>query len=277
MSWVLAIEPYDDQRALLRQATGTEVHAQLTIVDSVEEALSALTRRLPEVILLSPLVAPADETRLVAHVRALPNSAFVQILTTPRLTSFAPPSQMVQRWRPFSARRPDEAFGCAPAVFGEQLYAYLDRAVRARLELAGDLLRAPTPHAGRFGRAGAERRDARRLRAEAHARLIVGGSTVDLVDLSLTGAQIVSSGLLVPGRVVPVVARDLGDTRQFEAEIVWGVLEMGESARLPQYRAGVRFSHVDHGFLVRLCSPEPAGVPDGDSGVCPVPAADRCA
>jgi len=82
----------------------------------------------------------------------------------------------------------------------------------------------------------------------------VDGAAVDVVDLSVTGAQVLASSLLVPGRTVQVLFEDRRREMQCRAAIVWGALEAGQTANGLQYRAGLDFRDGDRQFLERLCS-----------------------
>jgi len=264
MSWVLAVEPNRDQRLLLRQALVACAQDQTTIVDSINEALVPVALRVPEVILLSALISPVEEARLIAYLRAQRNAAFLQTLTTPWLAPAAatPP----RRWRPFWRRRYQlEPLGCKVDAFRNQLHSYLDRAVQDRLELAERL------------QLESDRRDGRRLSPGDRVRLFVSGSTVELVDLSLTGAQIVSASRLAPGDVVSIVAEHYQNARRFEGEIMWGGLDMPRPVGSTRYRVGVRFKDGDYSFLTRVCAPALASIAGIDPGLRTTLPATRCA
>ena len=70
MPSVLAIEPDFQRAALLRAIADEHVRSPLTLVDSIDAALGAIERRIPELILISPLIRPQDEAQLVARLRA---------------------------------------------------------------------------------------------------------------------------------------------------------------------------------------------------------------
>ena len=65
MPLVLAIEPDARQGAVLQRIVRDHVHAELLLVDSPDAAVAALATHIPDVILVSMLLAPADEEDLI--------------------------------------------------------------------------------------------------------------------------------------------------------------------------------------------------------------------
>jgi len=63
----------------------------------------------------------------------------------------------------------------------------------------------------------------------------IDGSPVTLVDVSASGAQVLSAVRFHPEQHVEVV---LADSGPIQAKVVWVTLEM---ARAPCYRAGIEF------------------------------------
>jgi CheY-like chemotaxis protein len=250
MSSVLAIESHAERAELLRELVGDRVREPLTVVDSVEAALASIGQRVPEVILISPLMRPQDEAELVARLRSLPKASAVQTLITPQLSrTAATPSR---GWKRRESRSDDEQ-----AAFALELRTYVNmiRDQRVDLAAAGEL-------------SPADRRAAVRVASVREATLAVDGVAVDVVDLSVTGAQVLaSSSLLVPGRTVKVVFENRRGSMQCRAAIVWGALEFGCAANGLQYRAGLDFYDGDRQFLDSLCgvnvaAPLPLDVPE---------------
>jgi CheY-like chemotaxis protein len=142
---ILAIEPDRHQAERLRALATRDVGADITIVDSREAAIAALTNRIPDVILLTALLSPRDEDELMAHLRSLAGVDHVQTHTIPVLAS-APAQErrgggLLDRLR----RRKDAAppaEGCDPAVYAGELRGYLARATELKAELAS----APPVH-----------------------------------------------------------------------------------------------------------------------------------
>ena len=236
MPCVLAIESHVERADALRELVGGRVREPLTVVDSIDAALASINQRVPEVILISPLMQPQDEAELVARLRNLPRTSFVQTLIAPQLT---PASGGVRARRIASHGRTADDH----AAFIAELQTYVEMVRDRRVDLAA--LDEPSP---------SDRRAAIRVPSVRVARLAVDGSAVDVVDLSVTGAQVLASSLLVPGRTVRVVVEDRRRAMECRAAIVWGALEAGQAASGLQYRAGLDFRDGDREFLERLCA-----------------------
>jgi hypothetical protein len=97
-----------------------------------------------------------------------------------------------------------------------------------------------TGRAAPAARGDAERRSSNRRNTIDISNAMMNGAVVKLVDLSTTGAQILSSTLLAPGRLVILAYEDGSRIVEHHAAVVWGTFE---SARLGamRYRAGLQF------------------------------------
>src|SRR3954468_20220026 len=139
MPIVLAIEPDRRQAAHLTAIVRHQVDAELVIADTTEGALDAIGNRVPDLVLVPALLSPQDDAALAAALRVIAAAAHVRTLPIPVLASAvkrAPAGGgMLAKWRKQRAASP-EPDGCDPAVFGEQISAYLQEAAaeRARLE-----------------------------------------------------------------------------------------------------------------------------------------------
>jgi hypothetical protein len=100
---VLALESDPAQAAAIRHIVCDVVHARLTLVASVKDALEALHRDRPDLVLLPTLVTPAEETELVDALRALPDGANIETLTTPVLKALEEPTP-AKGWRSWVSR-----------------------------------------------------------------------------------------------------------------------------------------------------------------------------
>jgi hypothetical protein len=90
-------------------------------------------------------------------------------------------------------------------------------------------------------------RIAPRIRLQPGTHLQLGGAPVAIVDLSHSGAQVISPHALRPNDQFDAVLSDEDDTLQFEARVVWANFEApGGQA---QYRAGLTFSGADPAWL----------------------------
>jgi hypothetical protein len=247
VSCVLAIESHAERAEALRDLVGGGVREPLTVVPSLDAALATINQRVPEIILISPLMRPEDEAALVAHLRALPRASVVQTLITPQFTD----AGTSRRRR--APRRDQAADDRARFVSELQTYVAMVRDQRvdlAALEETSDMSEICEGST----LSPSDRRAAVRVARARFTRLAVDGAAVDVVDLSATGAQVIASSLLVPGRTVQVVVEDRRRAMECRAAIVWGALEAGRAASGLQYRAGLDFRDGDRAFLERLCS-----------------------
>lgn len=153
--------------------------------------------------------------------------------------------------------------------FTEQLSAYLsivserqaDAAFVAALEPEPlSTPEAPTPAPEPTG---ADRRASARIEGIEWARIRINGTPVRVVDLSLTGAQILSPAVLRLGDSVHVMLASDADIVQCDAGIVWGTFDMIGSASAPLFRAGLSFKDADRLAIERLCIDRHRTGPDG--------------
>jgi hypothetical protein len=152
MPIVLAIEPDRRQAAHLSAIVRHQVGADLVIADTTEAALYAIGDRVPDLVLVPALLSPQDDAALAAALRVIAVAAHVRTLTVPVLSSGVARAQngggMLARWRKNKSASP-EPDGCEPAVFGEQIAAYLKEVAAERAQIADDLLGdepAPEPY-----------------------------------------------------------------------------------------------------------------------------------
>src|SRR5262245_35086964 len=114
MSLVLAIEPDAAQAERLGPIVATVAGARLLVVPSPLDAHAAIAAEVPDLVLLSPLLAPGDEASLMASLRALPGAAHLQTLTIPTLEDAPVPAATFFRLR---RKRASASVGCDPAAF----------------------------------------------------------------------------------------------------------------------------------------------------------------
>src|SRR4030095_3001911 len=133
MSVVLVVEPDGAQAKLLRSMQ-KRLGAELILVHSTDEAMEAIDRSVPDVLLLSALLSPRDEDRLVAYLRALEGASHLQTLTSPQLSAGGrSASGGAKKGFGFKKKRQETApVGCDPAVFAEEVAAALVRAAELR-------------------------------------------------------------------------------------------------------------------------------------------------
>lgn len=147
MPIVLAIEPDRRQAAHLTSIVGRQVGAELILANTTERALDAIGNRAPDLVLVPALLSPRDDAALAAALRVIAAAAHVRTLTIPVLasgTTRATPGGMLAKWRRRRAASPAPD-GCDPAVFGEQISAYLREAAGERADLDQEPLEVAPP------------------------------------------------------------------------------------------------------------------------------------
>ena len=98
-----------------------------------------------------------------------------------------------------------------------------------------------------------QRRRAERLTVHEGVAVKLDGNLAMLVDLSLTGAQVLSPKIVRPGRRVWMSIMDDGG-RPFAATAVWTSFEVPRGKEIPEYRAGVTFSDADRDRVAAWCT-----------------------
>jgi CheY-like chemotaxis protein len=180
---VLVVEPDQRQATIIKRLVRERLHAELVLAETKDGALAALGDRVPDLVLLSALLSPRDETELTEHLRGLDAAEHVQTLTIPVLASGAEPEPQPKRktglFGKISKKKtrtaPSAPVGCDPSVFGDELVTYFERAqeiLRERAErVAHDTAQRETDavlavkHAATLAEAEAARQDALALSA----------------------------------------------------------------------------------------------------------------
>jgi CheY-like chemotaxis protein len=136
MPLILAIEPDKRQAAHITSMARHRLHAELVLAVSADRALAALGDRIPDLILTPALLPPQDEAALAERLRQLDErAAHVQTLTIPLLAAPGRSSPARGMLAALRRERPGSSGdGCDPAVFAEQVTAYLERAAIERQE-----------------------------------------------------------------------------------------------------------------------------------------------
>jgi hypothetical protein len=84
-------------------------------------------------------------------------------------------------------------------------------------------------------------RRARRVRAREDEQAIIDGATVCLLDVSSSGAQVLSNVVLRPQQRVRIVLAPERGSVKTAAVVAWSTFEIGPT---PQYRAGLAFTRA---------------------------------
>ncbi len=135
MPIILAIEPDRRQAAHLTGIVRQRVSAELILADTTEGALDAIGNRIPDLVLVPALLSPQDDAALAAALRVIAAAAHVRTLTIPVLSNGTgrrtSRSGMLAKWMR-GREEEDVPDGCDPAVFAEQINAYLKEAAAER-------------------------------------------------------------------------------------------------------------------------------------------------
>jgi len=94
--------------------------------------------------------------------------------------------------------------------------------------------------------------EAARRRISPPFDITVDGSPATLIDLSVTGAQVVSTSALKPNQRVRLVVADDQVTLKLGGSVAWASFEMTKNG--PRYRAGVEFFQADAAAIESFCS-----------------------
>jgi hypothetical protein len=134
MALILAIEPDRRQAAQLTNLIRARVNADLVLAETAEQALHAIGDRVPDLVLVPALLAPQDDATLAGALRVIAAAARIQMLTIPVLAATSrkkQPRGVLAKWRRLRAE-PAASGGCDPAMFGDQIAAYLAEAAAER-------------------------------------------------------------------------------------------------------------------------------------------------
>ena len=150
MSWLLVVQPDSVQADALRETLRAHISEDVVVAESLDDALSLIDQRVPDVVLLPPLIPVAVEDYLIAYLAAIPGAGHIQILGLPRLERF---NDAVQRFNDSVQHRARSLFpwrwrqeprvvgttGCDPGVFTQDVLTYLARAkaLKNEIELYG--------------------------------------------------------------------------------------------------------------------------------------------
>lgn len=137
---VLAVEDNPRRAHALTELLREYDDVELKIVPDVTEARRAIAGRLPDLVITSAFLSPADEAELMAELKSRPDASHVQVLITPHVTS--PNFATVQARRSLGFRRTPPAGALSFDVdwMRRQIAEYLERA-RAEAAIAEDLAR----------------------------------------------------------------------------------------------------------------------------------------
>ena len=138
MPLILAIEPDRRQASQLKRLARA---ADLVLADTTELALEAIGNRIPDLCSCPRSSRRKTMRRWRSALRVIAAAAHVQTLTIPVFAASAAPARhtggVLAKWRR-GRKEAASPEGCDPAVFAEQIAAYLAEAAAARDALAAD-------------------------------------------------------------------------------------------------------------------------------------------
>jgi hypothetical protein len=136
MPLILAIEPDKRQAAQLKVLVKNRLHADLVLADTTELALEAIGDRIPDLVLVPALLSPEEDGALNQALRVIAHAAHVQTLTIPVFASASSKKTPAKSGGFLSKLLPGKSEGvpegCDPAVFGDQIAAYLSEIAAER-------------------------------------------------------------------------------------------------------------------------------------------------
>lgn len=183
-------------------------------------ALDVITRQRPDVVALERLFAATSRgTALINRIKADPSLTACEIRIVAHDGDFA-------RGAP---RRPGDAAGgggTATAAVAE----------------------ASRPAAAPLDQRGTRR--APRFRMVDGVEVQIDGNPAALVDLSLVGAQVVSSTILKPNQRIRIMIPNGAPPVRVTAAVAWASFEIPKGGA--RYRAGVEFFDADQAVLARF-------------------------
>lgn len=125
---VLAIESDPSRVAALRHVLSRYVSADFQIVHSLNDALTSIDERIPDLVLTSALLPPRDESAIVLRLKELPGTRHLQIITTPYFIDSEDPSTGRNVLNFWNRRRSTLHPFCDSETVGSQIEEYLAQA-----------------------------------------------------------------------------------------------------------------------------------------------------
>lgn len=102
-------------------------------------------------------------------------------------------------------------------------------------------------------KAGLDTRRAPRFLVKDIEQAIADGASIDVVDLSVLGAQVISQPMMRPNQKIRVNLPDPAGAIQLTASVAWSVYEKPANKPRPQFRVGVQFDDAESATLEEYC------------------------
>ncbi len=205
------------------------------------QALQAITERRPSLVVLERLFAATSRgAALINRIKSDPSLAQTEIRVLSHTGDYA---RVIARP---AARMPEAT---APAAVGKSDHA--SAAAGNAAAVASAVNQAPSGEARPLDWHGTRR--APRVRVRAGVEMQIDGDAAVLIDISLIGAQVLSSASLRPNQRVRIaLPQDDGPIR-FRASVAWAKFELPKTGGAPRYRAGLEFVDADEASITRYC------------------------
>jgi hypothetical protein len=102
-------------------------------------------------------------------------------------------------------------------------------------------------------KSGLNTRRAPRFQAQDLAKAMADGESINVIDLSVLGAQMISQPMMRPNQKVRVGLLDEAGTIQVTASVAWSIYEKPAQAAQPHFRVGVEFNDAVRETLEEYC------------------------
>jgi len=186
------VQPDRFQARMLCESLGAHIPEDIVVAESLDDALAAIDRGLPDVVLLPTLMPAAVEDYLITYLGAIPGAGHVRILGLPRLersdNDIRPLARSLFAWPWRQDPQPVAKVTCDPGIFTRDVVGYLADARTIREQLLTEEIQSfsEDPSGKR-----AERRNGRRFaKIEVPWISVVrfGREQADLINVSSRGA-----------------------------------------------------------------------------------------
>jgi hypothetical protein len=215
----------------LKQRAGSDTEVLTFTDDHVLAALAAIRSKRPQVVTLERLFAVTSRgAALINRVKADPSLAAAEI-------------RIVSHDGSYSRVSPRRGQMASPKVPGPETLQPQPTAAPEAPATPAQSGASPLDNRGT--------RRAHRFRMTEGTEVQLDGGLAKIIDLSVRGAQIMSSQQLKPQQRVRVILADnLGSVR-VNAAVAWALLEMTNG--ISQYRAGVEFKDAETKAIEAFC------------------------
>jgi DNA-binding NarL/FixJ family response regulator len=261
---ILVIESDPARSSRLTRILRAHVRADLEIVKSTSDALRSMIEHVPDLVLTSTFLPPAEESSLNAHLRQTPGAAHVQVITVPHFIDDdddTPSGASARKVISFLTRRASlDAPACDPTTVIQDINAYLEHSRARRLAASADrqaatgLIAAPVKSL--LTSDGALRQpfgpghvdDRRRARRRCSGELpwlwavkLPWGTEVKVVDISNRGVLVESPSKLTAGSTLDLQLVGQGTNLHVPARMLRSEVA-GVDALGVKYRVAAAFS-----------------------------------